>query len=269
MYMSPEQARGRAADQRSDVFSFGCVLYEMLTGRQGFQGEEVSDVLASVLKTELDLSRLPPKLNPRIREILRRCLEKNPKNRWHAIGDARVEIDAILADPRGTIADKSQTQTVAPKPLWKRAISLVIAILLAAAITGGIVWNLRPALPLAITRFPIALGEGQQFVVTSRTLLAISPDGAQIVYEANRRLYHRFMAELDARPIPGSETFVAVGNPIFSPDGRSVAFFAASDMTVKKMAVTGGAAVTICPVDAVYGMSWGGTESCSGRAPKA
>src|SRR5262249_45138292 len=83
-YMSPEQARGRAADQRSDVFSFGCVLYEMLTGRQAFQGEEVSDVLASVLKSDADFNLLPPQLNPRIREVLRRCLEKNPKVRWHA-----------------------------------------------------------------------------------------------------------------------------------------------------------------------------------------
>src|SRR5215471_17718820 len=90
-YMSPEQARGRAADQRSDVFSFGCVLYEMLTGRQAFNGEDVSDVLASVLKSEPDLSLLPLKLSPRVREFLNRCLQKNPKARWHAIADVRVE----------------------------------------------------------------------------------------------------------------------------------------------------------------------------------
>ena len=114
-YMSPEQARGRTADQRSDVFSFGCMLYEMLTGHQAFQGEEVSDVLASVLKSEPDFNLLPPQLNPRIHEVLRRCLQKSAKLRWHAIGDARVEIEAVLADPRGVILVE-QERTAALKP---------------------------------------------------------------------------------------------------------------------------------------------------------
>src|SRR5215510_2838839 len=254
-YMSPEQARGRSADQRSDVFSFGCVLYEMLAGRQAFQGEEVSDVLASVLKTEPDLTLFPPNLNSRIRELLRRCLEKNPKARWHAIADVRVEIEAILADPRGAAMDERH-DAAAPKPVWRRALPLVVAVIVTAAITGTAVWNFKPAQPLTVTRFPITLGEGQRFVFTSRPVLAISSDGTQIVYEADRRLYHRSMSELDARLIPGSETFMAAGNPIFSPDGRSIAFWAASDQTLKRMAVTGGAAVTICPADATYGMSW-------------
>ena len=98
-YMSPEQAEGTTADPRSDVFSFGCVLYEMLTGRQAFQGEEVSDILASVLKDQPDFGLLPANLNPRLNELLRRCLDKNPKNRWHCAGDLRIEIDNVLADP--------------------------------------------------------------------------------------------------------------------------------------------------------------------------
>jgi serine/threonine-protein kinase len=254
-YMSPEQARGRSADQRSDVFSFGCVLYEMLTGRQAFQGEEVSDVLASVLKTEPDLTLLPPNLNSRIRELLRRCLEKNPKARWHAIADVRVEIDAILTNPRGAAMDERH-EAAAPKPLWRRALPLVVAVILTAAIMGTAVWNFKPA-SFPVMRFSISVGEGQRFAFASRPSLAISSDGTQIVYEADRRLYHRSISELDARPIPGSETFNAVGNPIFSPDGRSIAFWAALDRTLKKIAVTGGAAVTICPADATYGMSWG------------
>src|SRR5207249_11293495 len=90
-YMSPEQARGENADSRSDIFSFGCVLYEMLTGRQSFQGKTVSDILASVLKTEPDAARLPANLSPKIRSVLLRCLAKNAKERWHAIGDVRFE----------------------------------------------------------------------------------------------------------------------------------------------------------------------------------
>ena len=98
-YMSPEQAKGSQADSRGDIFSFGCVLYEMLTGRQPFDGETVSEVLASVLKSEPDLTLLPRNLDPRIRELLRRSLEKNPRRRWHASGDVRVEIESIVANP--------------------------------------------------------------------------------------------------------------------------------------------------------------------------
>src|SRR5499433_1802480 len=100
-YMSPEQARGREADQRSDVFAFGCVLYEMLTGRQAFRGEDVSDVLAAVLRAEADLNLLPTNLNPRLLELLRRCLAKNRKDRWYAVGDLRVEIETIFTDSHG------------------------------------------------------------------------------------------------------------------------------------------------------------------------
>src|SRR5262245_65664889 len=98
-YMSPEQARGLNVDARSDIFSFGCVLYEMLTGRQAFQGETVADILAGVLAREPDLSALPASLNPRIADLLRRCIEKNPKRRWYGAADVRAEIEAILADP--------------------------------------------------------------------------------------------------------------------------------------------------------------------------
>jgi eukaryotic-like serine/threonine-protein kinase len=98
-YMSPEQARGRKADPRSDVFSLGCVLYEILTGKKTFRGEDVSDVLASVLARDPDLTLLPPNVDPRIHELLRRCLDKDPKRRWQAIGDVRIEIENVVANP--------------------------------------------------------------------------------------------------------------------------------------------------------------------------
>ena len=100
-YMSPEQARGLVADHRSDIFSFGVVLYEMLTGRQPFRGDTVSDVLASILAREPDLNALPPTLAPRLSELVTRCMEKHPKQRWQAIGDIRHELERIAADPRG------------------------------------------------------------------------------------------------------------------------------------------------------------------------
>src|SRR5262252_4260530 len=104
-YMSPEQAKGFSADARSDVFSFGCVLYEMLTGRQLFHGETIAEVLGAVLVSAADLSSLPGDLNPRITELLRRCLEKNPKRRWQSVGDLRLELESLAAVPRqSTIA---------------------------------------------------------------------------------------------------------------------------------------------------------------------
>src|SRR5215813_4923804 len=98
-FMAPEQAKGLAADARSDVFSFGCVLYEMLASRQAFQGETVSEILASVLVREPDFAVIPENLNPRLHELLHRCLEKNPKRRWHAVADLRIELEQIAANP--------------------------------------------------------------------------------------------------------------------------------------------------------------------------
>src|SRR5262245_2644053 len=140
-YMSPEQARGREADQRSDVFAFGCVLYEMLTGKQAFQGEDVSDVLASVMKLEPDINLLPVKLNPRLSELLRRCLAKNRKDRWYAVGDLRVEIETITTDPHGL---KFHTaRGIEHRALWRRAIPIVLGAVL-MGLTAVVVWNVRP-----------------------------------------------------------------------------------------------------------------------------
>jgi eukaryotic-like serine/threonine-protein kinase len=256
-YMSPEQAKGFATDQRSDIFSFGAVLYEMLTGRQAFQGDNVSEVLASVLAREPDLGLMPPNLNPRLQELLRRALEKNPKRRWHAAGDMRVEMEAVLADPRGVVVREDKS-AAAPGPWWKRAIPVALAVILTAAITGAAArWYFRPPTSANITRFQFALAEGQNFSAQSRTELAISRDGTQIVYEANRQLYQRLMSELEARPVSGSLVTTGLVNPVFSPDGRSVAFWSASEAAVKKIQVGGGATVTLCPAAVVFGMTWG------------
>jgi predicted Ser/Thr protein kinase len=132
-YMSPEQAKGFPADHRSDVFSFGTVIYEMLTGRQPFPGDTVPEVLASVLVREPEGNRLPSDLNPRLTEMLRRCLEKNPKRRWQAIGDVRAELELIASAPRTTQA--SMAPAVPPRPMWRMKIG----------ITGGVATRLCPA----------------------------------------------------------------------------------------------------------------------------
>jgi serine/threonine-protein kinase len=252
-YMSPEQARGREADQRSDVFAFGCVLYEMLTGNQAFQGEEVSDVLASVMKVEPDFNLLPANLNPRLNELLRRCLAKNRKERWYAIGDMRVEIEGIMA---GLHEDKVQpAHRPWYRPLWKRVILVGVAVLLTFAVTAVTVWNVRPSpQSTGITRFPFLLPEGQAATSRGSHQVAISPDGTNIVYAANQQLYLRAMTEMDDRPIQG--TALNAEMPFFSPDSSWLGFYARTEGKLKKIAVTGGAAVNICDADIVFGASW-------------
>src|SRR5262249_23676422 len=197
-YMSPEQVRGENTDARSDVFSFGCVMYEMLTGRQSFQGRTVSDILASVLAREPDFSSMPPKMNPKVPQLIRRALEKQPKGRWQAIGDLRIEIEAAMSDPYGS--QLLIEHTLARRPLWKRAIPIVLTAVVIAAATAAITWNLRPVKTGGLTRFSFVIPEGQRLTRGGRHLIALSPDGANLAYVADNQLYLRTMAEPEPRP---------------------------------------------------------------------
>jgi serine/threonine-protein kinase len=246
-YMSPEQARGHAADARSDIFSFACVLYEMLTGRQTFQGETVTDVIASIVARDPDWRAIPANLHPKTEELIRRCLAKNRKDRWHAIADVRVELETIMADPHGL--KLVAAREVPRQPLWRRAIPFATTAVLVAAVAVAAtiaVMNSRPSPPAAVTRFPFVLPDGQHFTNGARNLIALSPDGATIVYEANGQLYLRSMGDMDARSIQGTGTSQNAAAPFFSPDGRWVGFQSRAEQRLKKIAITGGAAVTIC-----------------------
>src|SRR5215510_12631434 len=234
-YMSPEQAKGLAADRRSDVFSFGVVFYEMLTGRPAFEGETAPEILASVLLREPDFTALPANVDSRIADLVRRCLDKTPKRRWQAIGDVRAEIELALTNPRRAVTpDVSVAST---RPMWKRVMPVAATALVAGAfgvITG---WNARPASPLVVARSSFTLAEGQQFTAIGRQSIDISPDGTQMVYVANQRLYVRSMSEFEARPIPGAE-MPGIGTPVFSPDGRSIVVWVGGpNPTIKKFGV--------------------------------
>jgi eukaryotic-like serine/threonine-protein kinase len=185
-YMSPEQARGGMAGQRSDIFALGCVLYEMLTGRQAFQGEDVSDILASVMKIDADFNQLPEKLNTGLSDMLRRCLAKNRKERWYAVGDIRIEIQSILAGPR-----QVETAVEGSKiPFWKRAVPAVVAAALADRAAVAVMWVLRPApQPKHVARYSFNLPKDQNFGRVGRPVIAISHDGTKIVYVANSQLF--------------------------------------------------------------------------------
>jgi len=258
-YMSPEQARGKVVDKRADIWAFGCVLFEMLTGARAFAGDDVTDTLAAVLRQDIDWTALPASTPAPVRRLMARCLDRDVRRRLRDIGDARILLDDPPAPERG---DAGGVPVLAPpQPQWRRAIPVVLAAVLAGALAGTAAWylSLRPSTPLAVTRFPFTLPAGQIFTTlgSNRHMVALSPDGAQMVYTGNTRLYLRSMSELDVKAIQGTEGYRNVTEPVFSPDGRSIAFYAIADQTLKRIVVTGGGAVTICPADNPYGISWG------------
>ena len=132
-YMSPEQARGVTVDKRADIWAFGCVLYEMITGRQVFQGELMSDVMASVLKSDPDYEGLPPTIRPKLRELLRRCLEKDPKQRWHDVGDVRIELEQVEADSEGAVMMPSPDGRLEHSLPWIAVTFVVTALVVSVA----------------------------------------------------------------------------------------------------------------------------------------
>jgi Tol biopolymer transport system component len=256
-YMSPEQAKGRQADKRSDVWAFGAVLYEMLTGQRAFKGDDIADTLAAVLRQEVDLTALPASTPAPLRRLIARCLDRDVKRRLRDIGEARI----VLEDPAAMAVDRAPIAAArAPRSLWRRAIPVVVAAVVAGVLAAMAerYFSAAPSTPLTVTRFPFVLPEGQNFALPpTRHIAALANDGAQMVYAANSRLYFRSMSALDVHAIPGTEGFDGVTEPVFSPDGRSVAFYAVADRTLKRIATTGGAAVTLCTADNPHGVSWG------------
>ena len=261
-YMSPEQARGQEVDKRADIWAFGCVLFEMLTGRQVYEGPTASDVLAGVLAREPDWKSLPPNLHPRIRLLLERCLEKESKDRYHDIADARVDIQKVLADPgfrHGTADGTGVLVGVGP---WNR-LSVALAAV-AAVLTGTLAWSLlRPSAPEArpVSRYSIELPVTQRADGIGSNI-AVSPDGTQMVYvglgdQGGRQLWLRRLDQLQATPIAGTEGALTE-NPVFSPDGRRVAFYEGEGGGVSLVSLSGGPPLAIVESGvSPGGLAWG------------
>jgi serine/threonine protein kinase len=236
-YMSPEQARGREVDNRTDIWAFGCVLYEMLTGMAPFAGPDVSLTLARVLERKPDFSLLPAGLHPRIHDLLERCLEKDAANRLHDIADARIDIQKVLADPRGVIVEPA-----VPAARSRRSfLGIAATVAGTAAISGYLGWRLRPSGTPPVSSFSHGLPIGQEFTSTIGSLLTLAPDGRSLVYVANNQLYLRTIDSLESHPIPGTNEVAAA--PFFSPDGQQVGYWSAGQL--KKIAVGGGVPTTI------------------------
>jgi serine/threonine-protein kinase len=253
-YMAPEQARGRLVDKRADVWAFGTVLFEMLSGRPPFPGDDISHVLARVIDREPDWPALPAETPQPLRRLLMRCLKKDPKERLRDIGDARAEITELLNG-----APESAVGAAAPslpaEPVWRRMLPWAVAGVLTVALALALwqLWRRAPSsAPLLVE---IALGADAS-LVNSQASLAITPDGMTIAFAAQdnhavQQLYLRHLGELRAAALPGT---VNGRDPFFSPDGQWVGFFAEGNL--KRTAVTGGAPVTIAAAPDGRGGAW-------------
>ena len=256
-YMSPEQARGQSLDRRTDIWAFGCVLYEMLTGLAPFAGDTVSDTLAAILEREPDGTMLPANTPLSIRRLLRRCLEKDRKLRLDSAAGARLEIDDAIASPAAEALALAATPSRRVAPV---AIATLVGVVMIAA---AVAWTLiRPAnvAPVQPARFAIVPPPEPLLNVSGADRdLAFSPDGRFLVYRAGGSitagspLMVRAIAQLDARRVEDVDGAYA---PFFSPDSRWIGFFENTDL--KKVSIAGGPAITLCQVSGVpLGASWG------------
>ena len=243
-YMAPEQAKGRAVDKRADIWAFGVVLYEMLTGRRAFQGDDASDVLAAVLRQDMDWSALPKDTPPALRRLLQRCLDRDPKKRLRDIGDALFELNAPVEFAPPAVTPQTPRRSVASALLpWAAAVSIA---------GGAIAWALlhKPAEPARVVT------RGQTVLKDASLLVSLSRDGTRLAYNAIPGgavpvIALRMMDQFDAKIVPGSNGGVA---PLFSPDGQWIAFSTIdAPRKIRKIPVTGGTTVPICDGDLFLG----------------
>ena len=251
-YRSPEQARGKSVDKRADIWAFGAVFYELLTGAQAFPAEAPLAARATGLAREPNWSALPPRVPPSADRVLRRCLERNPNQRLHDIADARIEIEHARTEAPPSPQSR-------PGRVDAPASKLVVFFLLGALVAGLAVWSwLRPSPRRAPRRerLNITLPSMAPLVGEGLPVAALSPDGTRLVYVASQGersiLYLRQLDRIESRPISGTEGAVS---PFFSPDGQWIGFQA--EGRLKKISIAGGQAVALCDAPQLRGASWG------------
>jgi serine/threonine protein kinase/Tol biopolymer transport system component len=252
-YMSPEQARGQSVDKRTDLWAFGCVLYEMLMGRRAFEGANVSETLAFVLTREPDWTALPTSTPPSIRRLLRRCLAKDPRKRIHDVADARLELEAALQDAPGE-SPPVLRDVPSWKKDWRRLVLVGMVIGSLAFAMGRLAWPRdKRALSIAVTSMSVPVPSGVAMEGGEVPSLAISPDGSRIVFETQGRLYARALDRFTAEPIPGTD---GAQQPFFSPDGAWLGFVV-SKRTLMKMPAGGGPPIKVVDASFSDGLTWG------------
>ncbi len=252
-YMSPEQARGRPVDKRTDIWAFGCVLYEMLTGQRAFGGKDATDVIAAILRAELDWNTLPAKTPEPIRKLLRRCLEKDRQRRLADASDARLEIDDAMSSPRAEPLALTSRPRVTSVGVAALAGTAMIATLVTWAVTRP-----APKPPSQPMRFGIVPSLAQPLGLPRvQRDLALSPDGRHLVYRSTfgtggGQLALRDIDRIEARVLEG---ITDAREPFFSPDGRWIGFFEGDEL--KKVSIGGGPAISLCQIQGFAGgASW-------------
>jgi eukaryotic-like serine/threonine-protein kinase len=255
-YMAPEQAKGKPVDRRADVWAFGLVLYEMLTGTRMFGGDSVAETLASVMKDQIALTNLPADTPASIRQLVKRCLERDPRRRLQSIGEARIVIEDAIA---GVGADESRASAPAPAaPIAKWPFAVAALGIVAAAAAVEWAW-MRPAPDApAVTRFTVNPPENVQLSATApnATQMAVSPDGRYVAFVADeagraRMLWIRALDSLVAQRLERTEN---ADMPFWSPDSKQIGFFA--DGKLMRIAVAGGAPIRICEATDPEGGTW-------------
>ena len=248
-YMSPEQARGQEIDRRTDIWAFGCVVYEMLVGRPAFAGPTTADTVAAVMERPVNWTAIPPDAPPVLTRLLRRCLQRDPKQRLRDIADARLELEDTTTDAEALAAPQNRT--------WLR-VGTALGLIATGLVLGALIISMRqPRSDVVLpAHFVVPLSSATPLGGLDFPSVVISPDGSRVVYVASRggvtHLFQRYLNSIDPVPIAGTTN--AVG-PFFSPDGQWVAFFA--DGQLKKVNLGGGAPVTVCEAPVGLGGSWG------------
>ena len=250
-YMSPEQARGKTVDKRADIWAFGAVLFEMLTGSQPFPGEDISHVLARVIERDPEWSALPPALPPALGMYLRRCLVKDPRQRVRDIGDVRLALEGVFETmvPHAIAVGPGSTSTAARALPWAVAAAFAVVAMLAWA-----PWRTQMPVDRPLVRLDVDLGSDVSLPAPARaSSVSISPDGTRLVYASGTpsRLFMRRLDQPKATELPGTQGAAA---PFFSPDGQWVGFILGAK--VNKISVEGGAVVPVGS-EAGLGASWG------------
>lgn len=255
-YMAPEQFKGAEAGARADIWACGCVLYEMLTGRRPFEGASAAEVIGAILRDEPPpVSSILPGVPPHLDRVVQTSLAKDPDDRWQDAQDLQKEL-RWLSEIAVAAVPATRARTRLPKAGWRAA--LVVTSVLAGAVIASAWWLLR-AVPPVNVHAAIPMPPGTELLVRSfRRPIAISPDGRTLLYVASTN----GVRQIFTRPIDGLEATVISGtdnssSPFFSPDGSWIGFFSATDMRMKKVAVSGGAPVVICETVDVRGASWG------------
>ena len=252
-YMAPEQASGKVVDKRADIWAFGAVLYEMLTGRRAFSGEDVSHTLAAVLMKEIDWTALSKDTPETVCRLLRRSLERDPRKRMRDIGEARQELE----DPQpAPIA----IGTVGPPQLqlWQRPLAALGIVVVAVLLASLAVWNLTRPGPQAVSRFEIPFRTEEILTGLGRHAVAVSPDGRQIVYVTTDGLALRSLNQLTPVLLAGTDG--SAREPFFSADGQSIGFFTRSGNQLQKISTSGGAPVALGEAVNPWGASWGADD---------